>query len=105
MALVACSGGGDNAEALASATLTTGPRTSEMKDNRFETPMRVAIGSEVTWVNKDGINHNVIAKDGGPFKSDTMGRNDTFTHRFETAGTFKYTCTFHPGMDGIIQVE
>jgi len=106
LAFAACSGGGgDSADALDSATLTTGPRTSAIEKNKFETPMRVGIGSEVTWVNDDGVNHNVIARDGGPFKSGTISRGDSFSYRFDSVGTFKYTCTFHPGMDGVIRVE
>jgi len=94
----------DDEAALASATATSGPRTSSIAKNRFETPMKVAVGSKVTWVNEDAIAHNVIGQDGA-FKSGTLDKGDTFTHEFTAAGLFKYTCTFHPGMDGVIQVE
>jgi plastocyanin len=104
-ALVACGGSDeDDAAALAAATMTSGPRTSEIANNKFETPMKVAIGSEVTWVNTDGIDHNVIAADDS-FRSDSLDEGDTFVHTFTTAGTFEYTCAFHPGMDGVIQVQ
>ncbi|MGE0230027.1 MAG: plastocyanin/azurin family copper-binding protein [Dehalococcoidia bacterium] len=102
--LVACGDSVDQEAALAAATVTSGPRTTIIKQNKFETPMRVAVGSSVTWVNEDRIAHNVIAKDGS-FKSGTMDEGDTFSHEFTTAGRFEYVCTFHPGMDGVIQVE
>ena len=105
LALVACGESDeDKAAALAAATMTSGPRTSEIADNKFETPMKVAVGSEVTWVNTDGIDHNVIAADDS-FRSDSLDEDDTFVHTFTTAGTFEYTCAFHPGMDGVIQVQ
>ena len=104
-ALVACGGGDDeDAAAAASATVTNGPRTSEIRSNEFESPMKVAAGSEVTWVNTDGVAHNVIAGDGS-FRSDTLEEDDTFVHTFDRAGSFEYTCAFHPGMDGVIEVE
>ena len=105
LALAACGGSDeDDAAALAAATMTSGPRTSEIAGNKFETPMKVAVGSEVTWVNKDGIDHNVIAADDS-FRSGTLDEDETFIHTFTTAGTFEYTCAFHPGMDGVIQVQ
>lgn len=105
LALAACGESDeDKAAALGAATMTSGPRTSEIADNKFETPMKVAVGSEVTWVNTDGIEHNVIAADNS-FRSDSLDENDIFVHTFTTAGTFEYTCAFHPGMDGVIQVQ
>jgi len=102
----ACAGsGGDNAAALAEATVTSGSRSSSIFKNRFETPMRVTVGSTVTWVNDDAVAHNVIGKDGAPFKSGTLDKGDRFEYEFTSPGLFKYTCTFHPGMDGVIQVE
>ena len=103
--LAACgSSSADDEAALATATASSGPRTSSILKNKFE-PMKVAVGSKVTWVNDDAVAHNVIGKDGAPFKSGTLDKGDTFTHEFASAGLFKYTCTFHPGMDGVIQVE
>jgi len=103
--LGACGGSDEDVEAaLASATATSGPRTTSISKNKFETPMKVALGSTVTWVNEDAIAHNVVGDDGA-FKSGTLDKGDTFTHEFKSAGRFEYTCTFHPGMDGVIQVE
>lgn len=103
LALVAC-GEVDEDTPEVAATVTSGPRTTDMRSNKFETPMRVTVGSEVTWVNKDRIAHNVVGDDGA-FRSDTLREDDTFTHTFDTPGRFEYTCTFHPRMDGVIEVE
>ncbi|MBX7110837.1 MAG: hypothetical protein K1X87_03185 [Dehalococcoidia bacterium] len=102
--LAACGGGGDDEAAIAAATVTSGARTTSIHNNKFETPMRVAVGSTVTWVNHDGVGHNVIADDSS-FKSGKLDEGDSFSHEFATAGRFSYVCTFHPGMKGVIQVE
>lgn len=106
IALVVACGGDDNddAAAAAAATVTSGPRLSEIRDIKFESPMKVVAGSEVTWVNKDGAPHNVIGKNNS-FKSGTLDKDDTFKHTFETAGRFEFTCTFHAGMDGVVEVQ
>jgi plastocyanin len=104
-ALLAACGGSDDAQTPdASVTVTSGARTTHIERNDFESPMKVTAGSEVTWVNDDGIAHNVVGANDA-FRSDTMKKGDTFVHTFDTAGSFKYTCTFHPGMNGVIEVQ
>lgn len=103
--VAACGSNGESEDVpLASVTVTSGARTSAIADNEFESPMRVTVGSEVTWVNEDGVAHNVVGEDRA-FRSETLKKGDTFTHRFDTAGRYEYTCTFHPGMDGVVEVE
>jgi plastocyanin len=102
--LVACSGSSDKDTPPASVTVTSGPRTTHIEDNDFESPLKVTAGSEVTWVNDDGVAHNVVGEDGA-FRSETLKKGDTFSHTFDTAGRFKYTCAFHPGMDGVVEVQ
>jgi plastocyanin len=34
-----------------------------------------------------------------------MSNGQTFTHTFDTAGTFKYHCSIHPFMTGSIVVK
>ena len=103
-ALFGACDGDEDGEPAAIVTVTSGPRATEIRDNKFETPLRVTTGSAVTWANRDGVAHNLIAKDGS-FKSETLSKGDTFTHTFATAGKFQYTCAFHPGMDGVVEVE
>jgi plastocyanin len=79
-----------------------------MQDVEFEPEtVRVPPGSEVTWTNDDSVAHDVTAADDS-FKSGSpagMSPGDTFTHRFREAGTFKYECTVHPGMEGTVRVR
>jgi plastocyanin len=77
-----------------------------MKDIKFE-PGEVTInaGDTVTWVNDDSVGHDVT---GDNFKSGEPGAmksGDTFEHTFDSAGTFDYVCTVHPGMEGSVTVK
>lgn len=64
----------------------------------------VAVGTTITWTNKDSAPHTVSSRD-GVFESGTMSRNATFSYTFEQSGTFEYYCKFHPYMTAKIIVE
>jgi plastocyanin len=67
---------------------------------------RVARGGKVTWTNQDPFDHNTTSTvAGSAWASGNMAQNATFERTFPTAGTFAYTCTLHPGMDGTVVVE
>ncbi len=84
-------GGGDNVVILRDIAFK--PKTISVRP-----------GTTVTWRFQDkGIPHNVVAEDGS-FKSETTDTG-TFRHRFESAGSFPYTCTVHPGMDATVVVS
>ena len=59
----------------------------------------IAVGDTVSWPNLSG--HTVKADDG----SFSSGFASSFTHTFETAGTFDYICTYRPYMKGTVLVE
>ncbi len=65
----------------------------------------VQVGQKITWTNNEDVPHNVIAEEGADFQSETFGKDGTFSFTPEAAGTIKYVCTIHPGMDGTITVE
>jgi plastocyanin len=79
-----------------------GVTTVDAKDLKFLPPaIEVPPGTEVTWRFVDGsVPHNVK---GDGFASETQSRG-TFSHRFERAGEFRYTCDLHAGMDGRVVV-
>jgi plastocyanin len=68
------------------------------------TPLTVARGTTVTWVNRDDIPHTIYFPDLN-LHSHPLDTNDTFSHRFEQAGTFNYICSIHPHMRGQIIVS
>jgi plastocyanin len=69
----------------------------------------VGKGSTVKWTNQDSVNHDVTKTSGpGPkFSSGTgnLAKGDTYERKLTTAGTIKYVCTVHPGMEGTIVVK
>lgn len=66
-------------------------------------------GTTVTWTNQDSMGHNVVADDasnsgGLPTAADLLSKGESFSHTFDTAGTFDYHCTPHPFMKGTVEV-
>ena len=53
------------------------------------------VGQPITITNNDGFAHTVTAKD-GTFDLD-IPANGTVTLNVPKAGSFAYTCTYHPG--------
>jgi len=66
--------------------------------------LTVHVGDTVQWVNSSGNIHNVTFATGG-ITSPIMYAGEKFSYTFSKAGTYRYTCTFHPGMDGTILVS
>ena len=65
--------------------------------------LKVKVGDTVTWTNHDDIPHTVVSA--GKFRSKTMDTDNTFTFTFTSAGDYKYFCSLHPHMTGVITVE
>ena len=65
--------------------------------------LTVAVGSTVTWTNRDEEPHTVVANDGS-FHSPGMGSQATFSYTFAKAGTFDYVCSIHPYMHATVVV-
>ncbi|HTC97227.1 MAG TPA: cupredoxin family copper-binding protein [Bradyrhizobium sp.] len=65
--------------------------------------LKVKVGDTVTWTNHDDIPHTVVSA--GKFRSKTMDTDNTFTFTFTSAGDYKYFCSLHPHMTGMITVE
>jgi plastocyanin len=70
----------------------------------FGGDLTVKAGTTVTWTNNDYMTHTVTA-DGGTFNSGDMGYGATFSHTFNTAGTYAYHCKYHSGMTASIVVN
>ncbi|HEV3063465.1 MAG TPA: cupredoxin family copper-binding protein [Vicinamibacterales bacterium] len=75
-------------------------------DNFSFTPATAAVpvGTTVTWTNHDDIPHNVVSPE-QKFKSPVLDTNETFSHTFAAAGTYKYYCSIHPRMTGQVVVR
>ena len=115
MSTAAC---GSDKEAKAPVPVGT---TAHIKVFQFTpNPLKVKVGTTVTWVNDDDIAHTVTSgtRDYAPGDSGTVtavhadgqfdttldgaGKKATFT--FTKAGTFHYFCDRHPGMEAEVVV-
>ena len=67
--------------------------------------LNVATGTTVTWGNNDASTAHTSTADGGQWDSSNIAPGQTFTRRFDTAGSFKYHCTIHANMTGTIVVQ
>ena len=101
LAAAGCGGGGGGSATV----LKTGDVVS-MKSLHFHPDhVQVKVGQPVTWRNDEGVPHNVVAKSGADFESKTFGKDSTFSYTPGQAGTIKYECTLHPGMEGTLTVQ
>jgi len=65
--------------------------------------LTVKVGTTVTWTNHDDIPHTVVSA--GKFRSKTLDTDNSFSFTFTAAGDYKYFCSLHPHMTGMIKVE
>ncbi|WP_315776491.1 MULTISPECIES: cupredoxin family copper-binding protein [unclassified Bradyrhizobium] len=74
-------------------------------DNFTFTPaaLTVKVGDTVTWTNHDDIPHTVVSA--GKYRSKTLDTDDSFSFTFAAAGDYKYFCSLHPHMTGLVKVE
>ena len=83
------------------------PTAFEVKIDNFSfgpQAQTVAVGTTVTWTNRDDIPHTVVSTD-GVFKSKVLDTDEKFSYTFAKAGTFNYFCSIHPKMTGKIVVQ
>jgi plastocyanin len=67
--------------------------------------VELAPGQAVRWVNHDFVDHTVTFEQPGPTSSESIHTNGAFVARFERSGVFRYHCTPHPGMRGVVIVK
>ena len=79
--------------------------TVEIKKFLFEPKeITVAPGAKVVFINRDETPHQIKADDGS-FVSKALDTDDRHEQVFATAGDFRYVCTLHPFMTGIVHVK
>ncbi len=65
--------------------------------------MTVKVGSTVRWVNQDSVPHRIVFTDGAD--STILAPMQSWSRKFDRAGTYDYSCTIHPTMQGTVIVE
>lgn len=81
-------------------------KTIEIKVNEMTFGPAMAnanVGDTISWVNVGKIPHTVTAKDGS-FDKTPMAPGERFNFVLRKEGSINYTCTYHPGMDGMLMV-
>ena len=126
LAVAACSSGDDSPPAAAGTSVPAAPSatspatgssapgggegsssssggTIKIKDFKFGDPLTVAPGAKIEVENEDTARHDVVADDGSSFKTPLLGQGEKTTFSAPTtAGTYKFSCSVHPGsMSGI----
>jgi amicyanin len=66
--------------------------------------LTVAVGTTVTWTNRDDIPHTVVSDDKA-FKSKVLDTDEKFSYTFTKPGTYGYFCSIHPKMTGKVVVQ
>lgn len=74
--------------------------TMDIANFAFAMPeMTIAVGSSITFTNRDSIQHNVVSDamsgDKPLFSTPLLGKGESFTLTFTTAGEFTYFCEPH----------
>jgi plastocyanin len=71
--------------------------------------LSISVGDTVRWINQDAIIHTVTSTGSSgsniEFDSGNLGKGESFSLTFETAGTVGYKCSVHPTMLGTIIIE
>ena len=73
-------------------------------------PLDIAVGTTVTWTNKDSFAHTASATGeasaaGIAFDSKNLGSGNSYSYTFAKAGTFTYRCAIHNSMTGTVVVK
>jgi plastocyanin len=68
--------------------------------------MKVPVGTTVTWTNSDGDVHTIKSQEGPEaFQSPALDSGGHYSFTFRHPGTYRYICSVHPFMHGVIVVQ
>lgn len=85
----------------------TSPNTNNIEIKSFSflpETLTIKKGETLTWTNKDSAPHTVTSISGSELNSPSLSKDQTYSHTFNTLGTFEYRCNFHTSMKGKIIV-
>ncbi|HEX3687733.1 MAG TPA: cupredoxin domain-containing protein [Gaiellaceae bacterium] len=89
----------------ASQPASTVTKTVSITATAFKPASRtIATTDAIKWTNTDTKSHQVVANNGS-FVSPTIAPGKSYTHTFNTAGTFRYHDALHPALTGKIVVN
>ena len=89
----------------ASQPASTATKAVAIKAGGFQpVTVRIASTDAVRWTNRDTKDHQVIANN-GTFASAVIKPGRSYTHVFNSAGTFRYHDALHPSLTGKVVVK
>jgi len=89
----------------ASQPASTVTKTVSITATAFTPSSRtIATTDSIKWTNNDTKNHQVVANNGS-FVSPTIGPGKSYTHTFNTAGTYRYHDALYPSHTGRVIVN
>lgn len=107
-----CGGGGGSSSTPTTPVVPVTPTVPvattavSLKSNQFNPPdILVAPSATVTFTNNDGIAHNVTFASPDVASINNWSTGDRTAKMPAPAGTYSYTCTIHPGMNGTVKVQ
>lgn len=75
------------------------------KTNFAPHTLSVAVGTTITWTNKDTVIHTIVSDTGSTLNSGPVNPGATFTFTFSQAGTFPYHASDNKELTGTIIVK
>ena len=106
MLMSAC--GSDSSSPTAPSTaadVTVTIQANNASNSYAPNPVSMRLGQTIAWRNADSITHTAT-QDSGGFNTGSVAAGATSAATMmNTAGTFAYHCTIHPGMVGTINVQ
>lgn len=67
--------------------------------------LKINKGDMVVWTNEDSATHTVVSDSGSELASGTLATGQTYSHTFNSAGTFNYHCGVHQTMKARVEVS
>lgn len=93
---------GTGGKSIGIAKVTVKASDADMFDPKAQS---AAVGDVVEWTNTGSQSHNITFAGDQNVGDQTFSAGDKWQIKFTKAGTYKYQCTIHPGMEGEIDVK
>lgn len=65
----------------------------------------IPLGNNVIWTNNDPVAHTITSDNGTELASSLIATGTSYSHLFNSSGTFYYHCSIHPMMKGEVIVQ
>lgn len=85
---------------------TTSEVTVSIKNLAFNPQtLKVKVGTKVTWINDDPMDHTVTSDSDNILNSPILSSGQSFSFTFTNSGSTNYHCNIHKAMQGAVIIE